>query len=67
MRLEFGGRTIVAKDTLSMVKLAEKIDEMSSDVIGYGRCLEPSDLRILRSEALDYCVLAKGFNNTVTP
>ena len=36
MRLEFGGRTIVAKDTLSMVKLAEKIEETSSDVIGYG-------------------------------
>ena len=26
MRVEFGGRTIVAKDTLSMVKFAEKID-----------------------------------------
>ena len=36
MRLEFGGRTIVAKDTMYMVKLAEKSEETSSDVIGYG-------------------------------
>ena len=33
MRVEFGGRTIVDKDTLSMVKFAEKIEEPSSDVV----------------------------------
>ena len=33
MRLEFGGRTIVAKDTLFMVKFVEKIEEPASDVV----------------------------------
>ena len=32
---ELGGRTIVAKDTVYMVKVAEKHEE-TSDVIGYG-------------------------------
>ena len=35
-RLEFVGRTIVTKDTSFMVKLAEEIEETSSDVFDYG-------------------------------
>merc|ERR1712012_1109683 len=42
MRVAFGVRSVVAKDTMSrMVKLAREIDESASDVVGYGMVSHP--------------------------
>merc|ERR1712064_206724 len=42
MRVAFGLRSVVAKDTMSaMVKLARQIDEAASDVVGYGMVSHP--------------------------
>merc|ERR1712065_37752 len=42
MRVAFGLRSVVAKDTMSaMVKLARQIDESASDVVGYGMVSHP--------------------------
>ena len=41
-RLEFGGRTIVTKDTLFMVNLAEEIEESKYDVFDYGVVFYPT-------------------------
>ena len=42
MRVAFGLRSVVAKDTMSaMVKLAREIDEWASNVVGYGMASHP--------------------------
>ena len=42
MRVAFGVRSVVAKDTMSaMVKLAREIEESASDVVGYGMVSHP--------------------------
>merc|ERR1712065_30987 len=42
MRVAFGVRSVVAKDTMSaMVKLAREIEKSASDVVGYGMVSHP--------------------------